>query len=386
MPDPEIKTAQTQFWSLGLQHQITPGTVVELDYSGARGAHLYDIENIDQYGAAQMYLGDPLVIDPDNCGFQNYDNGNIECLTRPNMQYSAINMRGSLGQSSYNGLNIGFQSQNLHHSGLTLVANYTWSHALDNLSSTFGDSLQGGSGYVGSLGYTDLAHPMLDWGNADFDVRHRLTAAPIWNLPWYKSGTKLQREAFGGWTVSGIFTARTGAPFSVFDESTVAVGYTIPRLIPLTQPQYKVGTPQATGPNAFTGMTIPTPLFSHSLNSTLGISDLGPFPTNMTARNAFRGPGAWNADTMLQKTFPITERISMQFHAEGFDIFNHHNYYVDTTGLYYTNGAADAPIDPTKAPSSPLVVPEEKGGLGTLATGGNHDERRFGQFSLKLNF
>ena len=62
MPDPNIRTAQTQFWSLDLQHQIAPGTVVDVAYSGARGLHLYDIENIDQYGAAQMYLGDPLLV------------------------------------------------------------------------------------------------------------------------------------------------------------------------------------------------------------------------------------------------------------------------------------------------------------------------------------
>jgi hypothetical protein len=376
MPDPLIKTAQTQFWSLDLQHQIVPGTVLDIGYSGARGVHLYDIENIDQYGAAQYYLGDPLIVGDTGCGFQNLDTKAPECLTRPNMQYSSINMRGSLGQSSYNGLNVGFQTQNLRGSGLDLVANYTWSHSLDNLSSTFGDSLQGGSGYVGSLGYTDLAHPMLDWGPSDYDIRNRFTTGPIWNLPWFKQGTTLQREALSGWALSGIFTVRSGVPFSVFDESTVEIGYTIPRLIPATAPKYKVGSPVALGPNNFTALNIPVPSFSHSLNAALGMSDLGPFPATMTTRNAFRGPGAWNADTALEKDFPITERLGVKFRAEGFDVFNHHNFYVNTTGLYYTGGAD----------SDPLTVPEEKGGLGTLATGGNHDERRFGQFALSLTF
>jgi hypothetical protein len=375
MPDPNIRTAQTQFWSLDIQHQVVPGTVLEVGYSGARGIHLYDIENIDQYGAAQYYLGDPLVLNA-ACPFENLDTGAAECLTRPNMQYSAINMRGSLGASNYEGLNVGFQTQNLFRSGLTLMANYTWSHSLDDLSSTFGDSLQGGSGYIGSLGYTDLLHPMIDWGNSDFDVRHRLSVAPIWSLPWFKHGNNLQREALGGWSVSGIVTARTGTPFSVFDETTVEIGYTIPRLIPATKPTYHVGSPTNVGPNSFTALTIPIPAFDHSLNSTLGMSDLGPFPSSMTARNAFRGPGAWNADMAMQKSFPITERVGMEFHAEGFNIFNHHNYYVNTTGLVYTDGTA----------SAPLQVPELKGGLGTLATGGNHDERRFGQFALKINF
>jgi hypothetical protein len=382
MPDPNIRTAQTQFWSLDVQHQISRGTVLDVGYSGARGVHLYDIENIDQYGAAQLYLGDPLSMDP-NCPFANLDTGASECLTRPNQQYSSINMRGSLGSSSYNALNVGFQTQNLHGTGLTLATNYTWSHSLDDLSSTFGDSLQGGSGYIGSLGYTDLLHPMLDWGPSDFDVRHRFSVAPIWNLPWYKhGGNHFEREALGGWTVAGIGTVRTGTPFSIYDETTVEIGYTIPRLIPASKPNYHVGSPQQQiqngkpVPNSFNALTIPVPAFSNSLNPTLGISDLGPFPSTMTGRNAFRGPNAWNADIALQKNFPITERVGMEFHAEGFNVFNHHNYYVNTTQLVYTGGAT----------SDPLQVPEMKGGLGTLATGGNHDERRFGQFALKLTF
>jgi hypothetical protein len=95
----------------------------------------------------------------------------------------------------------------------------------------------------------------------------------------------------------------------------------------------------------------------------------------MTRRNAFRGPGAWNADLALSKNFKLTERFALQFRAEGFDIFNHHNLYVYTGNLDYS-----------AAPYTPLVVTAEKGGLGSLAIGGNHDERRFGQFSLRLSF
>jgi hypothetical protein len=105
------------------------------------------------------------------------------------------------------------------------------------------------------------------------------------------------------------------------------------------------------------------------------MSDLGPFPANMTRRNAFRGPGAWNTDAAVDKKFPIAEGINLEFRAEGFDVVNHHNYYVNSTNLYYAS--------PT---TTPLQVTELKGGLGSLATGGNHDERRFGQFALKVNF
>ena len=95
----------------------------------------------------------------------------------------------------------------------------------------------------------------------------------------------------------------------------------------------------------------------------------------MTARNAFRGPGAWNLDCAVNKNFKLTERVGLTFRAEGFNIFNHHNMYTDTFLVAYTGST-----------TTPVVVPGLKGGLGSLAEGGNNDERRFGQFSLRVTF
>ena len=381
MPDPNIRTAQTQFWSLALQRSILRNTVVELSYSGAKGTHLYDIENINQVGAAQYNLGDPLVTGSAcaNTGYVSFETNppTPTCATRPNQQYAAINMRGSLGASSYNAFNAKFQTQNLHNTGLTLIANYTWSHSLDDLSSTFGQDGQGGSAFVGSLGYTDYTRPGLDWGTSDYNVGNRIVLSPVWETPWFKSGNLLGREALGGWTVSGIISARTGTPFSVFDYSNVLTGYTAPRLTPATAITSKkvAKSPQAVGPNLFTGLTLPLPASFAPLNSELGISDLGPFPVDMTGRNAFTGPGAWYSDLAASKTFKVTERVGLEFRAEGFDIFNHHNYYANEGDLAYSG--------PT---TTPLTVSEMKGGLGSFAIGGNHDERRFGQFALRVTF
>jgi carboxypeptidase family protein/TonB-dependent receptor-like protein len=390
--DQNIQVAQTQFWSFALQHQIAQGAIIEIGYVGAKGDHLYDLANVNQQGAGQVYLGDPNVIG-DACagsGVYNINTFNTltaandpnasldssECLTRPNAQYTNVNMRGSGASSFYSGLNAKVQFQNLHQTGLSVVANYTWAHALDDLSSTFGDSLQGGSGYIGSLGYTSLAKPLLDWGNADYDVRQRLVVAPIWETPWFKQGSGIQREALGGWAISGIYTARGGIPFSAFDYSEDETFYTVPRLEPAT-PFYSESVkkkPQILGPNQFDGLDLPLPKNFTPLNSTLGISDFGPFPSDMMRRNSMRGPGAWNVDASLHKTFAITERVGLDFEADGIDVLNHHDYFANTTTLAYFG------------PSSPLFVQEEKGGLGTQATSGDHDERRFGQFGLKLSF
>ena len=83
-------------------------------------------------------------------------------------------------------------------------------------------------------------------------------------------------------------------------------------------------------------------------------------------------------DTSVGKKFKLTERFGLEFRAEGFDVLNHHNLYVNESILDVDN--APGTIGP------PLQVTGLKGGLNTIALGGNHDERRFGQFSLRVTF
>jgi outer membrane receptor protein involved in Fe transport len=387
--DPSIHTAQTQFWSLDVQRQVARSTIVDVGYSGAHGVHLYDLNNVNNVGMAQHFMGAPLITTPDPvtgapCPYVNMATQAAECLTRPNQQYTNINERGSGGTSSYNAFNFRFQTQNLHNTGLNLVANYTWAHSIDDESSTFSDSIQGGSGLgYGSLGYTSVVDPKLDWGASDFDVRQRLVVSPIWDLPWYKSQRGLG-EALGGWSLVGMFTARTGVPFNMYDLTNEEFYYNMPRLTPATPiSNYRVssnpgpilGSSGAPLPNQYGLYTMPIPASSAPLDSALGISDYGPFPANMTGRNAFRGPGAWSFDSAVNKNFRLTERFGLVFRAEGFNIFNHHNMYTNTTSLYYSG-----------PPYSPFEVPGMKGGLGSFAMGGNNDERRFGQFSLRFTF
>ena len=223
-------------------------------------------------------------------------------------------------------------------------------------------------------------NPGLDWGSSDYDVRNRVVVAPIWALPWLKHEKSLVSQAAGGWTLSGIFTARTGTPFSAYDFTYNVNSYAgVPRIVPATPiTQYKPGATQNVGVNQFQINSIPGANDLAPFNPTLGIDDFGPFPGNMTSRNAFRGPGAWNIDASASKTFNLTERVALQFRAEGFDVFNHHNLYVNEAALSVTNTPG------TIGPPLPIIA--LKGGLNSIALGGNHDERRFGQFSLRVDF
>jgi Carboxypeptidase regulatory-like domain/TonB dependent receptor len=380
MPDPNIRTAQTQFWSFDVQHELARNTILDIGYSGAHGVHLYDVQNINQEGGGQFYLGDPL-------SFPGFADCPSPCLTRPNQQYANINMRGSLGLSSYDGLNVRLQTQNIRNSGLSLVANYTWSHSLDDISSTFSDSLQGGSEDIGSFGYTDLLNPKLDWGSSDYDVKQRVVISPIWATPWLK-GKRGWGGVLGGWTVSGIFTARTGTPFSIFDYTDDDFDYTVPRETPSTPfTSHQVSGPSnLLSPNVYGILTVPVPAEVAPLDPALGISDLGPFPVNMMRRNSLRGPGAWNLDAALQKDFKLTERLGLEFRAEGFNVFNHHNLYVYTGDLDFGTEGPGAAWSAGTSASGVDYVTGFKGGLHSLAVNGNHDERRFGQFALRLTF
>src|SRR5207249_4523564 len=122
------------------------------------------------------------------------------------------NFRTNGGFSHYNALNARFEVRNMARTGVTLRANYTWSHALDNLSNTFSETSSGS----GNLGLLDPLHPELDKGSADFDIRHRFTLAAIWEVP-YKGTNPFAKQVLGGWSLVPNFSARTGAPFSLWD-------------------------------------------------------------------------------------------------------------------------------------------------------------------------
>ncbi len=357
--DQNIRTAQTQFWSLAVEHQLTPSTMASLQYVGAHGVHLYDIKNFNGLGSGNVLMGDPYT-DPVS---------GQSALTRLNNQYSNANNRGSDGASKYEGMNVQFESSNLVRSGLGITANYTYSHQLDNLSTTFSESNN-----EFSLGYTDPFNPSLDWGSGDLDVRHRLVIAPVYTDPFFKNQSTLMGEALGGWQLGGIYVVHSGTPFTYYDSTNDATGYNVARYTPVGtvgNRLFKSIPSGVTGQGSNTYIIGQLPAANSWSNPALGgISDWGPWPSNMTRRNSFRGPGYWDYDMDVSKTFPIHESLNLEFRAEAFNLLNHHN-------LYLLEGNNDIA-------STGGQIQAAKGGIGN--NGGANDERRFGQLALKINF
>jgi len=339
--DSKILQAYSHFWSLTLEHQISSGLVFGLDYTASRGVHLYDIQGLNRVGYGNLLLGDacPLtgaqIIDAYN------DTGTTSCLTRQNTQYTGINRRGSKSWSNYNGLNFRVRANNVGNSGVTFTAAYTWSHALDTLSSTFSDTddFSNNNGQF-TLGYLDPYNPMLDKASADFDIRHRFSTSAIWAIPAFRSSTGLAHQILGGWEIAPIFTVRSGSPYSLYDGLN---SFNYSARASLTGPLGPNGVADsqpAGSPNLYNFLNVPNSIIDHYVNPVYGFADIGPFPGSMTGRNAFRAPGFWNLDVGVYKSFSLSERFKLQLRGEAYNLFNHANLYVQGVTADLTNAPA----------------------------------------------
>jgi hypothetical protein len=141
---------------------------------------------------------------------------------------------------------------------------------------------------------------MLDWGYAEFDVRHRMSVGAIWNVLFWNEGRNLKETLLGGWSVNGIITAHSGYPFSIYDCSN-ALALCMRALDPVGIDR-KVGSGTASGnPNQVqpARSVAHHPIRGYYVNPLTQNNDFGPYPSTMTARDDFREPGYWNVDFLL---------------------------------------------------------------------------------------
>ena len=340
--DPNIKPAYAENWTLTVEHQLDPTTLVSIGYIGSRSIHNYSISNFNRAYSGLNYLGDPNA-------------------TRLNLQFGNINFRGADGDGYYEGLNLGVRSNNIHHSGLSAIANYTYSHAMDNTSSTFSDGNNtAGGGLV--LGYLDPFNHGLDLGNSDFDQRHRLTAALTWNIPFFSHSSALVKGVLGGWVAGTTFNASTGNPYTIFDCGFAAT--VCPRVSFVGSRPAKLSKLQdissTYGPNTYSYQNLPaytdadgnllTSNYNEFTNPLTGTSDTplpggsslanGGFVTGMDRRNAYYGPGVWGEDFKMAKNIKFRERFGLDLSATFINVFNHANTWLNLGG---TNDVSSYP-------------------------------------------
>jgi hypothetical protein len=333
--DPNIKPSYAANWSLSVEHQIA-GTTASVSYVGTRGIHNYSIANINRSYDGSTYLGD------------------ARAVNRSNYQYGNINWRGADGDSYYHGFTAEVRSANLLQTGLNVRGDYTWSHSIDNGSSTFSD---GGSVYGGSmvLGYLDPYNKAIDRGSSDYDQKHRVAAAIVWTVPFGKHTTGTTKLLADNWTISTTFNAQTGTPFSMFDCSNA---YTVcPRTSFVTKPSRNrtgnmTNLSASLGANTFSYMHLPdfydangninTANYNEQVNPSTGTSDTPicsglhgagcHLVTGMDGRNAFRGPGYWNQNLGVVKDIKLHDHYVIQIKGEFINVLNHANTFLQFGG------------------------------------------------------
>jgi len=213
---------------LGIQHEILPKTVLELDYVGTTGHKLFRAEDVNRLPGTLLPAGATLV---NNIG---------ETVTgfggRPNSNYGALRVWENVVNSNYNSLQASVRRQMSH--GLLFNVNYTFSHSIDN-GSTWHSGSTTANGKAGGEGWTtDPTHPQFDRGNSIYDIRQRLVINHVWQLP----GQNLKSVGgvlLGGWSLNGVWQFHSFAAWRTLRRSdTPYVLYTHGMLDPWFKKQY----------------------------------------------------------------------------------------------------------------------------------------------------
>ncbi|MBZ5722687.1 MAG: carboxypeptidase regulatory-like domain-containing protein [Acidobacteriia bacterium] len=363
-----IKDPYVYNYFLGIQREIMPKLVVEANYVGTTAHKLFRAENVNRQPGERLPQG---LCATDNFGRRvcSRVDSTLDPAGRLNPNFGTLRVWENVVNSNYNALQLSLRKQASH--GITFNVNYTWSHAIDG-GSTWHSGSTSSNGAGGGEGYTtDATLPGLDRGNSIFDVRQRLVANYVWELPWYKNQEGVIGHILGGWQYNGIISWQSGAHWEPWtftnggDPSGTIVngsgGACSQADIDAhncfnTGGDFNLDGVRNDRPNVAANNFSP----SHDqwangwgsgfkFNGTGGASANGFFTSPCLAcvgnegRNTFVGPSFVSYEASLFKNIKITERFSAQFRAEAFNVLNHTNFQLPGAGgatNYRTNSSS----------------------------------------------
>ncbi|HVW85509.1 MAG TPA: hypothetical protein VHB50_12555, partial [Bryobacteraceae bacterium] len=241
----------------------------------------------------------------DSNGVMHFASANGVQNPRPAASFGALDMLDTSSYSAYNAMQLAL----VHRvsSDLVFQFSYTWSHCIDGSYAYAG---------LGANNVTSAATNPYDWaadkGNCSYDLRHNISGNLVYMLPF--KGNRLKE----GWQITAIQAWHTGVPFSLGegDQADLGNNFDNPRPdiisgcnIYANQNVHQWYNPACFAPSAF---------------GTVG--NLG--------RNVLVGPGYVDTDLGVLKNTRINERMSLQFRAELFNLFNHANFNVPVTSVF----------------------------------------------------
>jgi hypothetical protein len=263
-------------WDLVAQHEVGHGFVAQVGYVGGEGHHLFDKYSVNLINPATG--------------------------KRTLAAFGSFGMKANDGNNNFNAMQASIQRR--FFQGLLFQMNYMWSHGIADAST--------GSGT--SVAFQDMGCRACDRSDSPADVRQTMTTNGVWQLPFghgkqfFTSG--LASQIFGGWSLSGLASARTGTPVNITISRKAAA---LPD-----------GNTSSQRPNLVPGVSIyaanqsiPNVWFNPAAFSTPASGTWG----NL-GRYIGRGPGNYEIDTGLQKRFRLTEKLGLNFRASAFNLLN----------------------------------------------------------------
>lgn len=277
--------------------------------------------------------------------------------TQAATQFTNFFYWSSVARSNYNAGFVSYRVRAYH--GLTLDANLSYGHSLDNT----------GVNQDTDRAFTNSYKPDYDYGTSVFDRKLVFTALGVWQVPLH-SLTGWVNRVVGGWQIAPIISISSGLPLRVLDGSGQEFGQTS-----LGEVSEAIRTGSGSTGGSRHNVTTTTGCGS-SANPATGGTGLNIFAdpgavcglfrpiqlsTDTTSRGGtLRGLGAWNVDLSLVKNIQVTEKIKLTLSSEFFNVFNHVNF-----------------LDPAMSLQSPQT-------FGVLTTQAN-DPRQV-QLGLRIDF
>jgi hypothetical protein len=302
--------------------------------------------------------------------------GRIDC------DFANLRIRNNGAWGIYHGLQSSLDIQNWHN--LTTGIAWTWSRGQDNVSEIFATAA---GGNTNALAQNPFDPNVAERGLTGNSFKHVASIYWIYDLPWYRSQQGVLGHLLGGWQVNGAWRYQSGQPFSVaqftgwnaFCDESFAVNFIgfnscRPILFNPAAPLESVGICDdptcATATNNDTGATGVPSDFHWLINDTNASLFLGT-PFGGSGRNILRGQTIDNLDFSIFKNTKVTERLTVQFRAEVFNLFNRE--FLGNPGVFADAGSIN--LDPGF------------GGPGDfLNLAFNTSNRRFMQFGLRFVF
>jgi len=343
-----ITTPYVWNWTLNLQHAFSPNLSLEVGYVGNHGSNLTGIRDINQPPVGSGWPAAAIAAcissgysDPVNCAPDTAAEQAAEPYANKFPYLSNIFQMANVYRSNYDGLQVTLNSRNFH--GLSMVAGYTFAHALDDVGANWD------FGYGAGLP-EDSADVGREYGNSDFDLRQRFTLSLTYAIPG-RSGFGQMLE---GWEINSITTLESSQFWGPIDLGTDASGV---GALPVSPPANEPIRWSFFGkPSDFKSRPSPIPYFSGATNSTCANQALaedggtaGPSTASLNlfgcyaqgssimippplgqfgnmSRNTFPDSGFRDFDLSVAKNWHFGERLHAQFRAEFFNVLNHPNF------------------------------------------------------------